>query len=176
MLPPITVRPTTEDDWERVRTLRLENASDNPVSYGATAAYARRMTEEDWRLRARRGEGPTTTSLMALETTTGRPVGMMSAQQLDDDGPDPVLTGVYVSPAFRGRTAGVADTLLQGIVLWAVGRGETLRLYVDDQATPAQRFYARHGFAATGRERASRLLGDDPDATPRRLLELSRPL
>ena len=51
------IRTTTEDDWERVRGLRVENATDNPISYGATLEYTLQMTESDWRLRAKRGDG-----------------------------------------------------------------------------------------------------------------------
>lgn len=78
---------------------------------------------------------------------------MMSAQLGDDDGADPILTGVYVTPSFRGRTHGVADRLMETILDWATGRGAYLRLYVYEHAVPARRFYDRHGFTATGRTR-----------------------
>jgi GNAT superfamily N-acetyltransferase len=78
---------------------------------------------------------------------------MMSAQIGDEDGPGPVLTGVFVSPAFRGRTHGVADALVGGIVDWAGQRADHLRLYVYEHGTPARRFYTRHGFVETGRTR-----------------------
>jgi GNAT superfamily N-acetyltransferase len=148
-----TVRRTTEEDWPLVRELRIENATDNPISYGATLETTLGMTEDDWRLRARRGEGVDTTSLAAIDALSGRWVGMMSAQVGDEDGGDPVLTGVFVSPAFRGRAVGVADALLGGIVDWARQRADRLRLYVYEHAVPAQRFYARHGFVPTGRTR-----------------------
>jgi GNAT superfamily N-acetyltransferase len=149
----IAIRTTTEADWPRVRQLRIENATDNPISYGATLKTTEAMTEDDWRLRARRGEADDTTSLAAWHTVSGRWVGMMSAQLGDDDGPDPVLTGVYVAPDFRGRTHGVADALMDRILDWATGRGDQLRLYVYEHAVPARKFYDRHGFVATGRTR-----------------------
>lgn len=150
----IAIRTTTEVDWPRVRDFRIENATENPISYGATLETTLAMTEEDWRLRARRGEAENATCLVAWDKTTGDWVGMMSAQLGDEDGPDPVLTGVYVTPTFRGRSHGVADALLKAILAWAVGRGQHLRLYVYEHAVPARRFYDRHGFTPTGRKRA----------------------
>lgn len=171
------IRTTTEDGWEQVRELRIENATDNPISYGATLEYTLHMPESDWRLRAKRGDGPGSTSMAAIERASGRWVGMMSAQHGDVDGADPVLTGVYVSPDFRGPRHGIADALLEHIVDWAARRGSTLQLYVYEHAMPAMRFYSRHGFHPTGRYRPLRLLGDHrPGNTTMRLLEMSRPL
>jgi GNAT superfamily N-acetyltransferase len=148
-----SIRTTIEDDWPLVREFRIENATDNPISYGATLETTLGMTEADWRLRARRGDATDATSLVATETSSGQWIGMMSAQDGDRDGSDPVLTGVYVTPQFRGRASGVADTLLERILGWAAGRGQTMRLYVYEDATPAKRFYGRHNFEPTGRTR-----------------------
>ncbi|QWS32307.1 GNAT family N-acetyltransferase [Curtobacterium aetherium] len=165
-----SIHRTTEDDWPLVRELRIENATDNPISYGATLETTLAMTEDDWRLRARRGQAVDATSLAAVDDTSGRWIGMMSAQSGDTDGTDPVLTGVFVSLAFRGRAHGVADALLGGIVDWADRRGATrLRLYVHEHGTPARRFYARHGFVPTGRTRP---VGFTEGTT----LEMARPL
>ncbi|WP_336698590.1 GNAT family N-acetyltransferase [Curtobacterium sp. USHLN213] len=168
-----TIRTTTERDWEQVRALRIENATDDPISYGATLEYTLAMTEDDWRLRARRGEGTDTTSVVAVDPT-GRWIGMMSGQVGDAYGNDPVLTGVYVTPSSRGRANGVADALLDHVVGWAAGHGERLRLEVYDQAVPAGRFYERRGFRASGRSRDFRLLGQGRDAPSLRLVELVR--
>lgn len=168
-----TIRTTTERDWEQVRALRVENATDDPISYGATLEYTLAMTEDDWRLRARRGEGTETTSVVAVDRT-GRWIGMMSGQVGDAYGNDPVLTGVYVTPSSRGRANGLADALLDHVAGWAAGRGERLRLEVYDQAVPAGRFYERRGFRASGRSRDFRLLGQGRDSPSLRLVELVR--
>lgn len=149
----IAIRTTTEEDWQRVREFRIENATDNPISYGATLETTLAMTEEDWRVRARRGEADNATCLVAWDTATGNWVGMMSAQLGDEGGPDPLLTGVYVTPTFRGRMHGVADALMETILVWADGQGPFLRLYVYEHAIPARKFYDRHGFTTTGRKR-----------------------
>lgn len=176
MAAPFSTRTTTEDDWERVRTMRIENATDNPISYGATLPFTLGMTEDDWRLRARRGQAHDATSIAAIDDATGRWIGMMSAQQGDADGTDPVLTGVFVAPDSRGRDNGVTDALLDHVLRWAAGRGATLRLWVHEDAVPARRFYARRGFAPTGRSRAVPLLGEPADAAPLRFLEFAQAL
>lgn len=168
---------TTEDDWERVRELRIENATDNPISYGATLKYTLQMTESDWRLRAKRGDGIDSTSVVAIERASGRWVGMMSAQHDDADGTSPILTGVYVTPDFRGPRHGIADTLLEHVVDWAARRSPTLRSYVYEDAVPAIRFYSRQSFHPPGRHRPLQLLGDRLTGTPSlRLLEMTRAL
>ena len=151
--PTFSIRTTVESDWPQVRELRIENATDNPISYGATLETTLSMTEDDRRLRARCGEADDATCLVAIDDDTGRWVGMMSAQTGDEGGPEPVLTGVYVTPDFRGRQQGVADALLAGVLAWAEVRSVRLRLYVNEHAAPARRFYDRHGFTPTGRSR-----------------------
>lgn len=147
------LRSTTESDWQRLRLFRLENAKEHPVSYGAPLETVLTFDEEAWRMRARRGDQPDAASLVVIETATDRWVGMMACQIGDEDGPEPVLTGVYVSEDFRGREHGIADTLLEMILEWATPRSSSLRLWVYEGSEPARRFYARHGFATTGRKR-----------------------
>lgn len=148
-----SLRRTTESDWPKVRALRVENATDNPISYGATLEATLAMTEDAWRLRAGRGEREDTISIAAIDSQTGRWIGMMGGQIGDDYGTDPVLTGVFVTPEWRGRQAGVASSLLATVEDWARRQASTLRLFVDENAVPARRFYDRSGFGATGRTR-----------------------
>lgn len=146
-----SVRVTAEDDWPSVRAARIENASDNPVSYGATVETTTAMSEDDWRMRARRGHATDATSLVAIDDASGRWVGMMGAQQQGGL----LLTGVWVVPEFRGRADGVAEVLLAEVLAWARGRGDTIALWVDENraGARARAFYERHGFVRTGRRR-----------------------
>src|SRR5450759_207170 len=136
----ITTRSTMESDWPQIRELRIENATDNPISYGATLHTTQRMDVDAWRLRGRRGEGPDTASLAAIDTTSGRWVGMMSGQLGDEDGPQAVLTGVYVSPDYRGRQFGIADALLDEVEDWACRTSDRLRLFVYENSPPSNWF------------------------------------
>lgn len=152
----VGLRATCEDDWQAVRALRLRNAADNPISYGATLAVTEAMTEDDWRVRARRGTATDASSVVALDRR-GRWVGMMGAQEHaadgDGDGDGALLTGVYVEPSHRGRRAGVADALIGEVLAWASLHAEVLRLWVDagPEGAPARAFYTRQGFRPTGR-------------------------
>lgn len=151
----VRLRVTIEEDWAAVRALRLRNVTDNPVSYGATIETTLGMSEEDWRLRARRGTATDSTSVVALGAT-GRWLGMMSGQAPTGDDGVALLTGVYVEPDVRGRALGVADELIAEVVAWASLQAEHLRLWVDAGrgGAPARSFYRRHGFVPTGRQRA----------------------
>src|SRR5665811_1059008 len=144
----------------RVRSSAASDVYKRQISYGATLRTTQRMDEDAWRLRGRRGEGPDTACLAAVDTTTGRWVGMMSGQSGDDDGPQAVLTGVYVSPDYRGRQCGVADALLDEVEDWACRTSDLLRLYVYENSTRAIGFYRRRDFRETGRRRAITL---EPD-------------
>lgn len=170
------IRTTREDDWPLVRDLRIENATDNPISWTATREETLLIDEDGWRLRARRGQMSATTSVVAIETGTHRWLGMMNGQIGDEYGTDPVLTGVYVTPDARGRRHGVADALLAAVVEWATVRAETLRLHVYEHAEPARRFYARNGFVLTGRTQPVHVRGSQPQPTAGLVLELRRVL
>ncbi|WP_152999166.1 GNAT family N-acetyltransferase [Curtobacterium oceanosedimentum] len=148
------IRRTSEQDWPSVRELRLENAKENPVSYGADLRTTLAMTEDDWRTRARRGTGSDTTSVVAV-TDDGRWLGIMAAQSCADGSPDALLTGVFVRAVVRGRAYGVADALLAEVLAWAALHAPSIHLWVDraQAGAPARRFYARHGFRPTGRRR-----------------------
>ncbi|GEB47013.1 hypothetical protein MTE01_29580 [Microbacterium testaceum] len=171
------LRSTQEDDWPRVREFRIENATDNPVSWAATLEETQRIPDEGWKMRARRGEQPDTTSMAAIDDETGRWLGMMCAQIGDAHGPEPVLTGVYVTPDARGRENGVTDALLASILSWAGSRDQTvLRLWVAEHAAPARKYYTRNGFVPTGRTQDLRVLGREPHPDDGGLIEMSRPL
>lgn len=163
------IRSTTEEDWPALAAFRVENATEHPISYGATVETVLEFTEEDWRMRAARGQREDTACLVALQSGTGRWIGMMQCLPGDEFGPTPVLTGVYVTKSFRGKRFGVADRLLAEILAWAAQRGPELRLWVFEGSTPALRFYHRHGFTPTGRTRPVTL---DPELGSLRELSL----
>lgn len=165
----ITIRSSNEQDWREMRALRLEMLADTPIAYGEWLATAGTHGEDEWRMRARRGQNPHGVLLVAIETATGRWVGTM-AGFVDNDGaePKPMLVGVYLAPAHRGT--GVADALLQGVEEWAATEGDTLYLHVHEGNQRAIGFYEKRGFALTGHIDPYIL---DPSANE---LEMSKPL
>lgn len=165
----IAIRSTTAQDWRDVRALRLEMLADTPIAYGERLATAEAHGEEEWRMRAQRGQNPHSVQLVAIETATGRWVGTM-AGFVDDNGaePRPMLVGVYVAPSHRG--SGVTDALLRSIEEWAATEGDTLYLHVHEGNPRAIGYYEKRGFARTGTIDPYIL---DPSANE---LEMSKPL
>ncbi len=136
----------TEQDWRPLRDLRLQALADTPHAYLETFFHAVSQTEDDWRLRARRSEGPDQVGFAAVDGD--RWVGTMRA--ILEDG-KPVLQSVFVVPSHRGRQHGVADALLDAVESWvgAGGFGE-LFLCVHADNRRAQALYRRRGYAFTG--------------------------
>lgn len=155
----ITIRPTTEADWEAVRALRLEMLRDTPMAYAEHLADAEQLDETEWRARGRRGQDTGGTALVAIDAD-GRWVGAMGSF-IPDAVIGPLLVGVYVAPSHRGRAAGVTDALLDAIESWASGHGDTLRLHVHERNLRAQAFYARRGYEPTGVTEAYVLAPDE---------------
>jgi len=143
-----TVRPSVEDDWPAYRALRLEMLEDAPLAFLETLATARTHPDEHWR---RRTAGTSaSTRLFAAVAPDGRWLGSMGGHQAPGTR-DPYLVGVYVTPRYRGREAGMTDALLDAVIDWAQGRGEQLLLDVHEHNPAAIRYYERRGFVFTGR-------------------------
>jgi ribosomal protein S18 acetylase RimI-like enzyme len=146
----LVIRTTNEDDWQAVRSLRLEMLRDYPLAYGETLEHALDVGEAGWRLRAARGTTAGQTSIVAIDGE--RWVGHMGGY-IPDATSGPLLVGVYVSPDHRGDAAGVSRRLLDAVEEWARLHGDTLRLEVHEDNPRAIRFYEKLGFTLTGRSR-----------------------
>lgn len=141
-----------ESDWAAVRDLRLEMIANTPHAYLETLAAATAHGEEEWRMRAARNALPGSFGLAAVSSeddSAGHWIGTMAAY-LPEGTVGALLVGVYVSPEWRGSSAGVADALLDGIEEWAIQRGPMLTLEVHQDSVAARRFYKRRGFEETG--------------------------
>ena len=133
----LSIRPTTADDWQQVRELRLEALADTPHAFAEHLADALEVDEEGWRMRGARGA--------AVAIDDGRWVGTMGGF-VSAEGP--LLVGVYVTPSHRGTS--VAADLLATIETWARGQGDFLLLHVHEQNPRAIGFYERSGYERTG--------------------------
>lgn len=142
------IRPTDAADWRAVRDLRLEMLRDTPIAFGETIATAESLGEAEWRMRGARGTDGHGTAVAAIDDDSGRWLGTMGGYL---DKGMPLLVGVYVTPEFRGRDAGVASALLETIETWAREHGDTLMLHVHEENVRARAFYASRGFAETGK-------------------------
>ncbi|MEO5834046.1 MAG: GNAT family N-acetyltransferase [Nakamurella sp.] len=143
----IRVVRITEQDWRQLRDLRLQALADTPYAYLETFVHAVSQTEDDWRERARRSEGPEQIGVAAVDRD--RWVGTMRAS------PDPqgrmTLQSVFVARSHRGSARGVADALLDAVESWvrSAGFGE-LYLDVHEDNARARSLYRRRGYTLTG--------------------------
>ncbi|MFB2600229.1 GNAT family N-acetyltransferase [Herbiconiux sp. P17] len=144
----VVIRRTVESDWPQVRALRLEMLADTPLAYLETVEHALRRREWEWRAWARDGSSDGSITVAAI-TAEGRWVGTMMSK-VPHGHRGAFLYGVYVAPDHRGTAAGVTDALLTRIEEWALGRGDTLTLEVNEQNPRAVAAYRNRGFVETG--------------------------
>jgi len=151
------IRP---DEWELVRSLRLESTADPDaaIAFIESQEEVAARTEEFWRERtetaatsevvaqfvAEQGAQPVG-SLSVLIRATGQTDG--SGRFVDDRRAH--VVGVWVRPGSRG--SGAVDELLAAASAWAAGLGlGQVQLDVHRDNHRAQAAYRRAGFAPTG--------------------------
>ncbi|MBW4095405.1 MAG: GNAT family N-acetyltransferase [Acidobacteria bacterium] len=142
------IRRTRSSDWREIRSLRLEMIRDTPIAYAESLEDALGVDEAEWKSRGERGTAEQSISLAAI-TTHGQWVGMMGGY-VPDPQTGPLLVGVYVTPAWRGREFGMADDLMAIIEEWAKAEGSSLTLHVHEENARARSYYLHRGFEATG--------------------------
>jgi len=143
----VTVRQTTEDDWQTWRDLRLRALQDTPTAFGATYDREVTFTEADWQSRVR---GPEAAAVIAY--LDGRPAGMGGGFR---DLPGWLhIVAMWTDPAWRGHGAGRA--VLEHLKAWSAAAGLRVHLDVETSNQGARRLYERAGFVATGETRPLR--------------------
>jgi ribosomal protein S18 acetylase RimI-like enzyme len=142
------VRRVTPEDWEALRSLRLEALANYPIGFCERLTDAERHSDEHWRLRAARGaEGGDSYQVLAFDD--GRPVGT-SVTFTDERAA--WVAAVYVAPSHRGQ--GLLARMLDELADWQRGRGATeLLLEVHEDNARARAAYRRLGFVETGERR-----------------------
>ncbi len=143
-----SIRRTVGADWSEIRDLRLEMIRDTPTAYAETLADALGHDEAEWRMRGERGTAEHGIAIAGI-SDAGRWIGTMGAFVPNSE-TGPLLVGVYVAPAFRGRQVGLTDRLLEAIEDWARTEGTQLTLHVHEENARARAYYERRGFAPTG--------------------------
>ncbi|HET7247045.1 MAG TPA: GNAT family N-acetyltransferase [Streptosporangiaceae bacterium] len=146
-----------EDDWPRLRDIRLKALNTDPTVFLASHENEATFAEQQWRQEFARGEWHVMVAIGRLRR--GRYVGLVGVTRLPETSSrECYLEYLWVAPRVRRR--GVASTLLRA-VLDRLYRSDvhTVWLYILDGNEPARRLYQRFGFQSTNDVQP---LPDDP--------------
>jgi RimJ/RimL family protein N-acetyltransferase len=132
------VRVLTSDDWETLRSLRLEALRESPSAFYSTYADTVTRSEADWRAWPTGG--------VAFAAWLGDdPVGMVGVVRRANEPELSELIAMWVAPDARG--SGAADALVRAVLDWAADAGcAGVHLEVAPGNLRARRLYARLGF------------------------------
>lgn len=135
-----------QDDWERVKAIRLEALQTDPGVYGSTYARESGYDEAAWRAWI---ASPGRCMFLLLEEEA--PVGLTGVITDRDDPTTAVCVASYLKPAYRGQK--LSRIFYQARIDWARGRGYR-RLVVGHRAsnTASMRANQAFGFQETHRE------------------------
>jgi ribosomal protein S18 acetylase RimI-like enzyme len=134
------IRPTTEEDWEILKEIRLASLLDAPTAFGVTHASAAANSEAQWRDRAA-GRGPARFLLaFADSVAVGMIAGVVSQREEFN------LIAMWVTPQHRGTP--VAASLVAAMKAHAASRGHArIVLDVSPDNERAAAFYRKQGFS-----------------------------
>ena len=169
------IRRLHANDWELLKTIRVEMLTDTPMAYVESLEAARRQTETQWQERAAAMSGDASITLVADTGEDGSKLcGLMRVVLKHPQSPElplqAMLISVYVAPKHRGL--GLADELLKeayNAAAQELGAG-SIELGVHEENVRALAFYRRHGFETTGASRPY------PQDTSKLELVMVRPL
>lgn len=132
----------TEDEWYRLRHVRLTALKESPETF--LSSYDRELAygEDEWRAEFSRGE-------WTIMVRQGQTVGLLGAtRKVGSPSKEHYLEYMWVSPEFR--RSGVASSLLRTVFGRLCSSGiATVSLWILDGNQPARRLYEQFGFVST---------------------------
>jgi len=136
---PVLVRPTKEEDWEILKTVRLAALQDAPTAFGLSYATAAAYSEQQWRDRA----SPQTQPQFLVAMEQDQAIGLIG-DAISPSG-EYNLIAMWVHP--KRRSMGIAGRLVNAIQTRAIERGHwRIVLSVSPDNAHAVDLYRRHGF------------------------------
>jgi ribosomal protein S18 acetylase RimI-like enzyme len=161
---PTRVEVLTENDWARLRDIRLTALRADPASFLSSYETEAAFAEQQWRQQFSRGEWH------LIRAGTGD-VGLVGVTREPDMSPrECYLEYLWVARGFRRR--GMASLLLRAVLDRLRDSGvQTVWLYILDGNDPAMRLYQSFGFQST-KER-QQLPGDPTRSEERMRLRLN---
>ncbi|MFB7183689.1 GNAT family N-acetyltransferase [Streptomyces sp. NPDC056257] len=158
------IRPVREDEWEKVRDLRIASLHDPvaPIAFLDTAELAEARSDSFWQERtAGAASGRAVRQFVAVGpdgvwngsvTVLVEELGTTDFLDREIETTQGHVVGVYVREGHRGT--GVAEELFRAGLEWAWSLEgpalERVRLYVHERNERAQAFYHRIGFQDSG--------------------------
>jgi ribosomal protein S18 acetylase RimI-like enzyme len=142
----VRIRLATQEEWERLRDLRLRSLADAPDAFGSTLEFERGHDEAAWVGWIEGWEGSRNALFIAERGAEW--IGMAVGSR-DGDQADAHLYGMWVDPAWRGR--GIGARLVDRVLGWAGSwAARSVVLAVTETNAGAAVFYERLGFVDTG--------------------------
>jgi GNAT superfamily N-acetyltransferase len=103
----LTLRPTREEDWEILKTIRVAALLDSPTAFGLSYATAAAYSEQQWRERASHETQPEFLLAIDREQAVGLIGGFVGPTE------EYKLIAMWVHPKCRGK--GIAGRLVDAI-------------------------------------------------------------
>jgi ribosomal protein S18 acetylase RimI-like enzyme len=155
----LRVEALTEDDWSRLRDIRLSALQDYPAGFLSSYELETGYGEQRWRQEFSRG---TWNILLANDEDVGL-LGVTREQAMSPQ--ECYLEYLWVAPSFR--RSGAASMLLRTILNCLRDSGvRTVWLYILNGNQVAMSLYQKFGFQSTNE---SQLLPDHPAGSEHRM-------
>jgi GNAT superfamily N-acetyltransferase len=143
----VEIRHARSDDWELLKSVRLEALRESPDAFCTTYDEAFDYGDEVWMERSSANPiASDSVSILALDVDG--PVGMAAGFLCDESRLE--LVSLFVLPGYRGT--GLAQDLMKMVEAWGRTRGAQ-RVILDVEAgnDRAGVFYAHIGYQPTGK-------------------------
>ena len=144
----VEVRALGPEEWERLKSIRLEALAEAPLSYSTTLEEAQAYPDAEWMHRASgRAHDIEQRTMVGIDgpLTVAMGVGLMRSRRRRRIVP---IVSVFVSPKYR--RLGLGRAVMRGLEAWASARGaDRTSLWVVEKNEGARRFYEALGYRQT---------------------------
>lgn len=143
-----SIKAVEAEDWQRLRELRLAALADPIAAIAFLEDYesAAAKPDEFWQTRAKNSGLGRDQRVFVGSAADGTWAGMLVVLVEEHR---THIVGVYMRPEHRGT--GLAHELFRAALDWSWKRGaDSVRLWVHEENTRAEKFYSSFGFVRTG--------------------------